>query len=275
MTSAGRRGPRVRWGQNFLVDRNIAEHIVAWADIDGRRVVEIGPGRGALTEMLAARAESLALVEIDPDLVALWRERLGNDPNVCVHQLDALELQLARVATVPVTVVSNLPYETGTAIVRRLLAKPADLRSAVVMLQKEVCERLLARPGSKSYGVLALHTQLVADVEAGRIVGAGCFRPQPKVSSQLVRLTPLASGWRHDVGSLATFEKLVAAAFTQRRKMLRNSIGRCLDDELGEGAADALFAAVGVRADQRPETVDLETFAALSRLIHRERETRA
>ena len=274
MTLARRKGSRVRWGQNFLVDRNIAEHIVSWADIDGRNVVEIGPGKGALTEMLAQRAGRLALVEIDPELARSWQQRFENDSRVAVYLADALELDLATVSPLPVSVVANLPYETGTAIVRRLLAKPADLEAAVVMLQKEVCERLLARPGNKSFGVLALHTQLVADVHPGRLVPASCFRPQPKVSSQLVRIVPLPRP-RHEVGSLRVFEQLVATAFTQRRKMLRNSVGKWVDERLGDGQGLALLDAVGIRPDRRPETVDVETFAALSARLHVELEHRA
>jgi 16S rRNA (adenine1518-N6/adenine1519-N6)-dimethyltransferase len=264
----------VRWGQNFLVDRNIAEHIVSWADIDGGDVVEIGPGKGALTEMLAQRAGRLALVEIDPELARSWQQRFENDSRVAVYHADALELDLSAVSPLPVSVVANLPYETGTAIVRRLLTNPADLKAAVVMLQKEVCERLLARPGNKSFGVLALHTQLVADVHPGRVVPASCFRPQPKVSSQLVRIVPLPRP-RYEVGSLRIFEQLVSIAFTQRRKMLRNSVGKWIDERLGEGQGLALLDTVGILPDRRPETVDVETFAALSARLHVELEHRA
>ena len=274
MTQPRRKGPRVKWGQNFLVDRNIAEHIVTWAGIDGLDVVEIGPGKGALTEMLASRAGHLSLVEIDPELATEWTKRFADDDQVAVHHADALDLELRSVSSVPASVVSNLPYETGTAIVRRLLTKPGDLRSAVVMLQREVCERLVAKPGSKSYGLLALHTQLVANVEAGRVVPASCFRPAPKVNSQLVRLVPLSEP-RYPIGSMKLFEQVVATAFAQRRKMLRNSLGKWLEDRLSGASGSAFLEAAGVSPDQRPETVDLETFAALSARLHVELERRA
>jgi 16S rRNA (adenine1518-N6/adenine1519-N6)-dimethyltransferase len=268
------RSTRARWGQNFLVDRNICEQIVSWAHVDDTDVVEIGPGKGALTELLAERARRLTLVEIDPRLAAHWRERFADDGRVTVYHADALDVDLAELMPGPTRVVSNLPYETGIAIVRRLLSEPWRVSAAVVMLQKEVCGRLLAGPGGKAYGILAIHTQLVADVEAGRIVRATCFRPQPKVSSQLVRIVPLPAP-RFEVGSMRVFEQLVAAAFTQRRKMVRNSLGKWIDERLGQGRGGELLDAVGVHPERRPETVDLETFANLSARLHAELEGHA
>ncbi len=265
------RGARVRWGQNFLVDRNICRQIVSWAEVEGHDVVEIGPGRGALTTLLAERARRLTLVEIDPALAEYWREHFNDDERVAVHHADALDIDLSVLSSGPVRVVSNLPYETGTAIVRRLLACPQRMSAAIVMLQREVCGRLMAAPGSKAYGVLAIHTQLVADVEPGRIVPASCFRPAPKVSSQVVRIVPLDAP-RYAIGSMPVFEKVVSTAFTQRRKMVRNSLGRWIDESLGAGRAADLFGAVGIDPDQRPETVDLETFARLSASLHAELE---
>jgi 16S rRNA (adenine1518-N6/adenine1519-N6)-dimethyltransferase len=274
VSAATVRGRRPRWGQNFLVDGNVARHIVEWADVEGRAVLEIGPGRGALTEMLAERAAQLTLVEIDPGLAAQWSERFAGDPRVTVVQGDALELDLASLRASPTHVVANLPYESGTAIVRRLLQPPVRIDAAVVMLQREVCQRLLAREGSSHYGLLAIHTRLAAEVEAGRVVGPSCFRPQPRVSSQLVRLKVLAEP-RFDVGDRALFDELVGTAFGQRRKMIRNTVGRWIAARVGEERSAQLLGGAGLDDTTRPQDVSLAQFAGLARALHEESRHRA
>jgi 16S rRNA (adenine1518-N6/adenine1519-N6)-dimethyltransferase len=154
------------------------------------------------------------------------------------------------------------------------LQPPARIAAAVVMLQREVCQRLAAREGSSQYGLLALHTRLAADVAAGRIVEAGCFRPRPRVSSQLVRLTPLTKP-RYDVGDRVLFDALVATAFGQRRKMIRNTVGRWIGARVGEARAVELIESAGIEASVRPQDVSLATYAALSRTLHRELQRRA
>jgi len=257
------RGPRPHWGQNFLVDAGVARAIVEWADVAKRDVVEIGPGRGILTGLLAERARSLLLIEIDAALVADLRRAYATKPHVRVIESDVLDVNLGEAAPQPFHVVANLPYESGAAIVRRLLELRSSMTQAVVMLQKEVCQRMTATAGSKAYGVLSIHMAMHADVFTGRVVGPGSFRPRPQVDSQVLRIRPLPSPrWGH--GDPEHFRNLVRVAFSERRKMLRNTVGRWLGSRLGAEGALAVIAAAGAEPTQRPETVPPETFARLA-----------
>jgi len=266
---SGRRHDRPRWGQNFLIAEGVARWIVDWAAIDGRRVLEIGPGRGALTGLLLDRGAFVRAVEID----SRWASELRDRYAAAAERLDVvigdiLELPIERMLEPGVSVVANLPYESATAIIRRLLTSavvPADI---VVMVQREVCTRLAARPGGRHYGLLALHTSLRADVVPGRIVPPGCFRPQPKVQSQIVRLRPLGR-LRHDVGDEDVFSEIASIAFGMRRKMLRNTIVPYLRERLGEEGARTALEESGIDPTRRPETVSPENFARLSSIVHR------
>ncbi len=264
MSAAARR----RWGQHFLSAPDVARAIVDWANVAGARVLEIGPGRGALTEHLLARAAFVRAVEIDVSLAEALRDRYS-------AASDRLEVLVGDVLSFPsetlldpdMLVVANLPYESATAILRKLLESPRPARSIVVMVQREVCQRLAARPGDRHYGLLALHTSIRADVETGRIVSPGCFLPPPRVDSQLIRLRPL-SALRHDVGDEKSFSALAAAAFSQRRKMLRNTLLPYLASRVGKASAVELLAAADIDPTVRPETVSVEAFARLSSLLH-------
>ncbi|MFN2376989.1 MAG: 16S rRNA (adenine(1518)-N(6)/adenine(1519)-N(6))-dimethyltransferase RsmA [Candidatus Binatia bacterium] len=262
---------RVRWGQCFLVDGDASRRIVEWAAIEGRDVVEIGPGRGALTDLLRERAASLTMVEIDPHLAAALRTRYDADPKVTVIEGDALRVDWSAAAPPGFTVVANLPYESGTAIVASLLERRGLVREIDVMLQKEVVARLAAPPGSKTYGGLTVLVQMVADVEAGLVIAPRSFRPRPAVESQMVRIRPLPAP-RFDVGDEAEFRAVVHAAFGQRRKMLRNNLGRFVDGRFGAGAAERVLAAAGVDGNLRPEVLGLDQFAALSRAVVAEKD---
>lgn len=265
-------GSRVRWGQCFLVDQDAVRRIVDWARIDGLAVVEIGPGRGAITGLLRGRASSLTLVEIDPALAAELEEKYRGDDHVTVIRGDALRVDWRAQVAPGFTVVSNLPYESGTAIVASLLeSAPGAVRDIVVMLQKEVVQRLAAAPGSKTYGGLSVIVQMLADVEKGMVIAPRSFRPRPAVESQMVRLTPLASP-RFDVADAAEFAPVVHAAFAQRRKMLRNNLGRHVEARFGEGAALRVLEAAGIPGDVRPEDLGLAEFAALCRAVVAERD---
>jgi 16S rRNA (adenine1518-N6/adenine1519-N6)-dimethyltransferase len=259
----GGRTSKVRWGQNFLVDRNVAQAIVDWAGVSGREVLEIGPGKGILTELLAETSGSLCAVEIDPQLADALSTRFADRSDVRIVAGDALTEDPDRLMPSPVRIVSNLPYDCGTAIVERFLSMPGRVEDMIVMLQREVCERIAASPGGKSYGRLSIHTQLAADVRLGRLVPPGCFRPAPKVESQIVRITPLER-LRYEVGERRVFDSLVSVAFQGRRKMMRNTVGAWIDRRCGEGAAESAFESAAVSPEQRPETVAIDRFAALS-----------
>ncbi len=267
-------GARVRWGQCFLVDGDAARRIVEWAAIDGQPVVEIGPGRGALTGFLRERASSLVLVEIDPELAASLEEQYRGDPRVRVVQGDALAVDWRSGLPDGYSVVSNLPYESGTAILSSLLACREGLRSIVVMLQREVVERLAAVPGSKVYGALSVLVQAVADVERGMVVAPRSFRPRPAVESRMVRLRPLSVP-RAPFADHEEFARVVHAAFGQRRKMLRNNLGRHVAARFGEDALVRVLEGAGLRGDVRPEELSVADFAALTREVVRLRDAQA
>jgi 16S rRNA (adenine1518-N6/adenine1519-N6)-dimethyltransferase len=262
---------RVRWGQCFLVDRDAALRIVEWAAIDGREVVEIGPGRGALTGLLRERASRLTLVEIDPELAASLSVLYANDTRITVIEGDALRVDWISRVEPGFTVVANLPYESGTAIVASLIERRGLVRELAVMLQKEVVARLAAAPGSKVYGGLSVIVQMFADVERGMVIAPRSFRPRPRVESQMVRLTPLAAP-RFDLTDESEFAAVVHAAFGQRRKMLRNNLGRHVDGRFGEGAAERVLASASIAGNVRPEQLTLAEFAALTRAVVAERE---
>jgi 16S rRNA (adenine1518-N6/adenine1519-N6)-dimethyltransferase len=265
----GSRHVRPRWGQNFLVAESVARWIVEWAAIEGTKVLEIGPGHGALTGLLLERASFVRAVEIDERLAQeLTSLHAAAGRRLQVRVGDVLTLPLDEILDPGMAVVANLPYESAAAIIRRLLSADPTPTDIVVMVQREVCLRLASRAGDRDYGLLALHTSLRADVIPGKIVAPGSFRPSPKVQSQVVRLRPLR-GFRYPVGDERLLSEIAAVAFGMRRKMVRNTIVPYLRDRIGaEGARSALEES-GIDSSQRPETIPPESFARLSSLVHR------
>lgn len=258
---------RKRFGQHFLEPAWVAKVVNA---IDPQRddvFLEVGPGRGALTTQLAPRVARLIAVEIDRDLAAALPARVP--PTVRVVEGDFLDLDLpALLAEEPnaVRVAGNLPYNVATPILFKLLGAAADgrvLSDAVVMLQKEVADRVVARPGSRDYGSLAVHVALGADARSVLTLPPGAFRPAPKVTSAVVHLR--FRGAPVDVGDRAVFERLVRGAFEQRRKTLLNAL-RPVAAGLGRQAGD-LIERAGVDPQIRPGEVPLAGFAALSRAV--------
>jgi 16S rRNA (adenine1518-N6/adenine1519-N6)-dimethyltransferase len=259
----GERAARRRaLGQHFLVDRGVAERTVATAGLaPGTAVLEIGPGRGALTDALLAAGLRVVAVEVDPELAArLAASARAREPGLAVIEADFLRLDLRRLPEGPLPVVANLPYSTGTAIVARLLEEPQRFPRIVVMLQKEVADRLAAAPGSHAYGSTTVLTALHASVERAFVVPPQAFSPPPKVDSAVVRLDVSAAP-RADVGDPALFRRVVRGAFAQRRKTLRNALRAAFGDE----SAKAWLAAAGIDGGRRAETLSLDEFAALSR----------
>lgn len=246
--------PRRRFGQNFLVDRDVIEGIVRAVDPrPGERIVEIGPGLGALTDLLLARAGRLDVIEIDRDLAA--RLRIAHpDAALTVHEADALRFDWSAIAG-PLRLVGNLPYNVSTPLLFRIADLATRLRDAHFMLQREVVDRMVAAPGSAEYGRLSVMLQYRFRMEKVLDVAPESFRPAPKVRSAVVRLVPHPVAGDVDVAVLAG---VVTAAFTKRRKMLRNA----LEGVLPDGA----IAEAGLDPACRPETVSLEQFVALARL---------
>ncbi len=256
MSESGRR--RHALGQHFLIDRCVAERTVALAGLEpGTTVLEIGPGRGALTEVLLAARLEVVAVEFDEELARrLEARRL---PGLTVLRGDALRIAELPLPAGPLPVVSNLPYSTGTAILSRLLERPQRFPRLVLMLQKEVAERICAGPGSRSYGSLSVLVALHASGRVAFSVPPRCFAPPPKVDSAVVRLDVQVEP-RVVVGDEALFRRVVRGAFAQRRKTLRNSLRAAF----GEPAAAAMLERAGIDPGRRAEEIDLERFATLA-----------
>ena len=244
------RPKRRRLGQNFLVDRNIAQRIVALLDNEPARVLEIGPGRGALTELLGERFGRVLALELDPGL-AHELDRRFQGSSVAVAHADALHdpLDPLLAGEGPWQVASNLPYSVGTAILRRLLPRHDLFTGLVVMLQREVAE-----PGDRNHGLLALERAAWADAHIAFQVGPGAFRPRPKVVSSVVMLQlhpPVA-----DQVALEAGLRLASHALNHSRKMLANALRPLCD-------ADRIIAA-GLDPQARPATVDLAGWIRLA-----------
>ncbi len=244
----------------------MARRIVDTAEIgSATAVLEIGPGLGALTDDLATRARALYLVEIDRSLAARLEDRYAENPRVRVLVGDVLAMPLAKVVPEPtVTVVANLPYNVATEVVFRLLDLRERFPRAVLMLQREVAERLTAPPGTAARGVLSVLVQTFAEVRIAFGVSRRSFLPPPRVSSAVVELRWQATP-RVDVGSLAAYREVVRAAFGQRRKMLRNALA-ALAAARGRDLAVA-FTVAGVDPGARAETLDLAAFARLAQAL--------
>jgi 16S rRNA (adenine1518-N6/adenine1519-N6)-dimethyltransferase len=259
--------PRKRFGQHFLEPVWVTKVVDAIGPAPGDTFLEIGPGRGALTAALAPRVRRVIAVEIDRDLAAALPSRVP--PNVRVVTADVLDVDLAallRDEPGPLRVAGNLPYNVSSPILFRLLDAADEgrrFRDAAVMLQKEVADRLVAAPGSKGYGALAIQVQLLADVDRLLTLPAGAFRPAPKVTSALVRLRFRAAA--ADVGDRAVFEHLVRGLFRQRRKTLLNAL-RPIAGSLARPADQALEIA-GLSASRRPETLTVAEMARLTRAV--------
>jgi 16S rRNA (adenine1518-N6/adenine1519-N6)-dimethyltransferase len=258
---------RKRFGQHFLEPAWVTKVVEAIHATRDDTFLEIGPGRGALTRPLAARAGRVVGVEIDRDLAAaLADERI---PNLRVIRSDVLDVDLReslRDEPRPLRVAGNLPYNVSSPILFALLAAADDGRffsDATLMLQKEVADRLVATPGRKAYGVLAIQVALAADVALLLTLPPGAFRPPPKVTSAVVRLRfrPPAA----DVGDRRVFERLVRGIFLQRRKTLANAL-RPVADSLGRHAAELLERAQ-IDGRLRPEALTLDQIARLSRAV--------
>jgi 16S rRNA (adenine1518-N6/adenine1519-N6)-dimethyltransferase len=224
---------RKRFGQHFLHDPSVIRRIVdAVAPASGERVVEVGPGRGALTWSLLARAKQLDVIEIDRDLA----HSLAADPRAQAHLRVRLENVLdtdflrLRADGPPLRIVGNLPYNISTPLLFRLLGQRAAIADMHFMLQREVVERMAAAPGGKDYGRLTVMLAAYAEVQALFEVGPGAFHPKPKVWSAIVRLRPSAEP-RFDIGDDGALRTLVTAAFSHRRKTLRNGLKGLLTGE--------------------------------------------
>jgi 16S rRNA (adenine1518-N6/adenine1519-N6)-dimethyltransferase len=258
---------RKRFGQNFLVDDGIIRRIVrAIHPQAGDNLVEIGPGKGAITAQLLASCPTLQVVELDRDLIPILLSQFGDQyPQLQIHQADALKFDFASLlqscgdkAGKPLRIVGNLPYNISTPLIFHLLSYAGRVKDMHFMLQKEVVERLAAGPDDKAYGRLSIMVQYYCRVENLFPVAPECFAPRPKVDSAIVRLIPHAEP-PFPARDLRMLEKLVNTAFQQRRKTLRNTLKQLIPAEL--------IDTLPIDTTKRPENLSVQDFVNLSDLL--------
>lgn len=255
---------RKRFGQNFLHDEVVIEQITeAIRPLSGQRVVEIGPGMGALTGLLVERGCSLDVIELDRDLVPGLLAAFSLKPNFQLHNADALNFDFHALLQADdreqLRVVGNLPYNISTPLIFKLLRDYAIIKDMHFMLQREVVERLAATPGNKQWGRLGIMAQYLCNVEHLFDVPPEAFRPAPKVQSAIVRMTPReTSPW--PACDAAALGKLAKAAFAQRRKTLRNNLKGIID------SAD--LERLGIDPGARAETLAMEQLISITNAIN-------
>jgi len=263
--------PRAKkaFGQNFLIDDSVLSRIVACvAPSPGDAILEVGPGRGALTRLLAQSGARLLAVEWDRDLLPVLNAEFADAPQVEIGHGDILRVDLPMLLTTRAPgrtwkVAANLPYNISSQVLFKFLECAPLFERLVLMLQKEVGDRLTAPPNCKEYGALTVLLRLHFDVQREFVVRPGAFRPVPKVDSAVLSFQPLAAP-RAEVGDEEIFRRLVKGAFNQRRKTLLNALRAAGFGAEGDRLEDAL-SECGIDGGRRGETLSLEEFAALSR----------
>lgn len=252
---------RKRLGQHFLLDLNLTRRIArAASPLDHGTVIEVGPGPGGLTRaLLLEGARKVVAVEVDPRAIAALRElQAASDGRLELVEADALGLDLASLGPAPRRIVANLPYNISTALLVHWLHAANEIEDMVLMFQKEVVERLVAQPRSKDYGRLSVLTQHVCTARRLFDIAPSAFVPPPKVTSAVARITPRPSNER--LFDLTRLEKVTAAAFGQRRKMLRSSLAGAFGDPV------AVLSGLGLSPTARAEELSVPDFVRLAAL---------
>jgi len=254
------------FGQNFLVSER-ALRAIADATVSGDDdwIIEIGAGLGTLTARIAERvtAGKLIALEPDPDMIRVLRAELGDVDNLEIEQVDALQYDLRGVASLgqKITVCGNLPYHLASQLIFKVIDTRDVIRFAVFMIQKEMADRIVAKPGTKEYGALGVMVRTYCDVTTVLKVGAGSFVPAPKIDSTVIKLVPLPNAApRVPIADHAHYSKVVHAAFGQRRKTLRNALRAKWTD----AQVDAALASTQIDGGRRGETLDIPEFGRLA-----------
>lgn len=262
-------------GQNFLIDTNILNKIVDNAELSKLSgAIEIGPGIGALTEQLAKRAKSVVAFEIDQRLLPILEETMSPYDNVTIVHQDILKANVGQIIAkhfkdVPhIMVVANLPYYVTTPIIFKLLSDHLPIHGIVVMLQKEVADRIAAKPGTKEYGSLSIAIQYYTEAETVMVVPKSVFVPQPNVDSAVVRLIKREKPAAH-VTNEDFFFSLVRACFAQRRKTILNNIIHNLVGKDEKELIERALIQTGIDPKRRGESLSLEEFASLSNALYK------
>ena len=249
--------PRKRFGQNFLTDQNVLSDIIrVIAPAAGDNMVEIGPGQGAMTALLLAHLSRLNVVELDRDLVAMLQKKFSPD-KLIIHSGDALQFDFGALQPTQgkLRIVGNLPYNISSPLLFHLTQYAQQVEDQHFMLQKEVVQRMVAPPGGKDYGRLSVMLQWRYQMEMLFIVPPTAFDPPPKVDSAIVRMRPIESPLACEQARL---EQVVTQAFSQRRKVIRNSLSSLFTEQQ--------LIAAGIDPQARPETISLEQYVALTHL---------
>jgi len=273
--------PQKRLGQNFLIDLNLVHLLARTARLAANDVVlEVGTGTGSLTALMAPQVAAVVTVEMDPYLAQLASEALIGVPNVTLLRQDALknknrmhpavmEAVAQRLAEGPdrrLKLAANLPYNVATPILTNLLAEPTPPQTMTVTIQKELADRLVARPGTKDYGSLSIWVQSQCRVEVVRVMPPSVFWPRPKVSSAIVHVA-LVDAWRERIADLDFFHGFVRAMFFHRRKLLRRELLSAFKKRLDKPAVDAVLAEVELPANARAEQLDVATMLRLCEVV--------
>ena len=268
------------FGQNFLIDSNVLDNIAFAAQItDEDCILEIGPGIGSLTQVLADHAKQVVAVEIDKALIPILSQTLEEYPNIQIINQDILKTDINAIIQEhnngkPIKVVANLPYYITTPIIMGLLEKQYPIDSITVMVQKEVAERMEATPKNKNYGALSVAVQYYCDVTLDMIVPPSCFMPQPKVSSGVITLKVLPQR-KVVTKDEALFFHIVKCAFGQRRKTLLNSLFNQGEFELSKDQFTELITSLGWDYRIRGEKLTIQDFALLTDALYDVLQSRA
>jgi 16S rRNA (adenine1518-N6/adenine1519-N6)-dimethyltransferase len=265
--------PSKRFGQHFLTDKRIIDRIISELDPQpDETIIEIGPGRGALTAQLVEKAGKVIAVELDQKLIPLLRERFGSEANFSLVQTDALVVDYCREIQPATTarLVANLPYNISTAIIQRLIEQRACVPEMVVMLQREVVERMTAAAGTSDRGYLSVLVEAYTEIERLFDVAPGSFKPPPKVWSSVIRMK-LRPRIAINVKNEKLFWSVVSAGFAQRRKTILNNLRSAppplLDRIKQHGGASIILCRAEVELQRRAETLTLEEWARVTRVM--------
>lgn len=261
-----------KFGQNFLIDTHVLEKIVEAAKVGKDDfVLEIGPGIGTMTQYLAERARQVLAVEIDQNLIPILQETLAEYQNVEIRQGDILKQDIQEIANhyndgKPIKVVANLPYYITTPIIMGLFESHVPLANVTVMVQKEVADRMKAKPGTKEYGALSLAVQYYANPYLAANVPPNCFMPRPNVGSAVIRLDCLSKK-PIQVNDEKLMFRLIRASFNQRRKTLQNGLTNSSELNFTKEEVGTAIAELGLPPAIRGEKLSLEQFARLADLL--------
>lgn len=263
-------------GQNFLIDVNVLENIIKSTGIDrSSGAIEIGPGMGALTEQLAIHANKVVAFEIDQRLLPILKDTLGDYSNVEIIHQDILEANVNEVIQSQfepgqdIHVVANLPYYITTPILMKLVRDKLPVASFTVMIQKEVAERMAAKPNSKSYGSLTIAVQYYTEAKIVMTVPKSVFMPQPNVDSSILQLVMREEAPVH-VENEEFFFNLVQASFAQRRKTLRNNLTSYFKEQYTKERINEILEGINMDGTRRGESLDMEEFALIANTFYKE-----